>query len=123
MNNLGVVRFLQNDLDSAETLYQSALAVQPEYPEALSNLGTIRRLKGDLDGAISLLPKGFGLAPGLSRSSEQSRQCLRDARRLDEAVVTYEEGREPKTRGCRLSHQSVDGPAGFGALRRRMARI
>jgi hypothetical protein len=91
MNNLGVVRFLSNDLDGAQALYEAALAVQPDFPEVLSNLATIRRSKGDFGTAIFCCQKALALRGDYPEAFNNLGNALRDAMRLDEAVVAYEQ--------------------------------
>jgi Flp pilus assembly protein TadD len=91
INNLGVIHFLQNDLDGAEALYQEALTIQPAFPDALCNLGAILGLKGDLDGAILNFQKALALRPDYPVVLNNLGNALKDAKRFEEAIATYKD--------------------------------
>jgi Flp pilus assembly protein TadD len=91
INNLGVIHFLQNNLDTAEALYRAALTIHPEFSEALSNLGGILRLKGDLDGAILNCQKALGFRQDYPDALNNLGNALKDARHFEEAIVAYKE--------------------------------
>ena len=51
---LGELEFGSGNTDVAETHYQNALKVFPNYPHAITSLARLRVARGDLSGAISL---------------------------------------------------------------------
>ena len=51
MNNLGYALLLTGRDQEARALYEKALALQPDFPEALNNLGLLAGRAGDLDDA------------------------------------------------------------------------
>ena len=46
LNNLGSVLFIQNEFDAAEKNYERAVAMNPNYADALINLGNIKLVRG-----------------------------------------------------------------------------
>ena len=66
---------------SARELYEKALTLQPEFPEALNNLGIFYGSQRDLGSRPDVLSAGGETAPRVWRSREQSRPGSRGAGR------------------------------------------
>ena len=54
-SDLGMVYFIQKDLEAAETSYTSALTAKPDHVAALVNLGRVRIARKNNEGAIEPL--------------------------------------------------------------------
>jgi Tetratricopeptide repeat/Cytochrome c554 and c-prime len=63
---LGYEDQVHGDLSGARTLYQDALAVDPNSIDAATNLGVIQAQSGNLPEAVKLLQSAFNRAPGRS---------------------------------------------------------
>jgi tetratricopeptide (TPR) repeat protein len=61
--DLGMVYFLQKDLDAAENSYQSAIAAKPDHVSALVSLGRVRIAKKNNEGAIEPLEAALKADP------------------------------------------------------------
>jgi protein O-GlcNAc transferase len=65
-NNLGNVRKAQGKLDEAMRSYLEALALQPDYADALCNLASVFQARGRLDKAASCYRRALSVAPDLA---------------------------------------------------------
>ena len=122
MNNLGFALFQTGDAAQARELYEKALALQPEFPEALNNLGIFYGTAARSRSRARLLSAGGQPARHLRRSRQQSRARARRARRdrqghrgaaaaasgepgvrdgLRDAVPHLSQGRPAARRACR----------------------
>src|SRR6202044_678450 len=63
LNNQGLERYKKGKVDEAIDLFRQALAVNPDFPEALSNLGLALDSKGKDDEAISDFDKALAMRP------------------------------------------------------------
>ena len=61
--DLGMVYFLQKDLDAAENSYQSAIAAKPDHVSALVSLGRVRIAKKNNEGAVEPLEAALKADP------------------------------------------------------------
>jgi tetratricopeptide (TPR) repeat protein len=61
---LGMAFAQQGKNDDAITSYQKAVALQPDFVEALINLGNLQNMAGKLDAAIACYEKALTLLPG-----------------------------------------------------------
>jgi cytochrome c-type biogenesis protein CcmH/NrfG len=61
--DLGMVYFLQKDLDNAEKSYLSALEAKPEHFNALLNLGRVRLARKNNEGAVEVLEAAVRVDP------------------------------------------------------------
>src|SRR5271168_5013554 len=64
LNNRGLQLFQKGKLDDAIALYRQALAIQPDFPEALDNLGLALDAKGNDPEALADFDKALKLKPG-----------------------------------------------------------
>ena len=62
-SDLGMVYFLQKDLDAAENSYQSAIAAKPDHVTALVSLGRVRLAKKNNEGAVESLEAALKADP------------------------------------------------------------
>lgn len=60
---LGMVYFIQKDLDAAEKSYAGALAAKPDHVPALVSLGRLRLARKNNEGAIEVLEEALKLDP------------------------------------------------------------
>jgi tetratricopeptide (TPR) repeat protein len=56
-----------NQLDKSADLYRSALALRPDFPEALSNLGHVLQTLGRGDEALTCWVSALEKKPELAR--------------------------------------------------------
>jgi cytochrome c-type biogenesis protein CcmH/NrfG len=61
--NLGMVYFIQKDLEQAETSYASAIQAKPDHVAALVNLGRVRLARKNNEGAIEPLEAALKADP------------------------------------------------------------
>lgn len=61
--DLGMVYFLQKDLDASEKAYLAAIAGKPDHLPALINLGRVRLAKKNNEGAIETLEQAVKVDP------------------------------------------------------------
>ena len=59
----GQAEAVNRRLDEAEAYCRSALALKPDYPDALSSLAAVLRARADLDGAENCCRKALALDP------------------------------------------------------------
>ncbi|PYS71343.1 MAG: hypothetical protein DMF69_10665 [Acidobacteria bacterium] len=62
-SDLGMVYFLQKDLDAAENSYQGAITAKPDHVSALVSLGRVRIAKKNNEGAIEPLEAALKADP------------------------------------------------------------
>ncbi|WP_250397870.1 tetratricopeptide repeat protein [Synechococcus sp. MU1651] len=89
----------QGELDQAEVIYRSVLAVDANNFYALNFCGCICREKKSFDEAIDLLSKAIFLQPGNPDAAYNLGNVFKDAERWDEAIPCYE-----KTLGLRAEY-------------------
>ena len=75
--------------DVAVDLITKALAIKPDFAEALSNLSNAFRELGRLDEAVSHCHKAIDLKPDFSMAHNNLGAALQTLGKLDEAVVSY----------------------------------
>ncbi|MBM4329738.1 MAG: glycosyltransferase [Deltaproteobacteria bacterium] len=63
LNLKGILTYKKRDKDSAEDLFQKAIAADPSYGEPYTNLGVIKWAAGLKEEALQFLEKGFILSP------------------------------------------------------------
>ena len=71
-NNLGLALQEQGDLTATITSYNTALKLNPNYPEAHYNLGNALQEQGDLTAAIAYYNTALKLKPTTQSSLELS---------------------------------------------------
>jgi tetratricopeptide (TPR) repeat protein len=62
--DLGMVYFIQKDLEAAENSYASAINVKPDHVPALVNLGRARLARKNNEGAVEALEAALKAKPG-----------------------------------------------------------
>jgi predicted ATPase/DNA-binding SARP family transcriptional activator len=121
LTNLGLIAFVERQLEQAATLFESALAAFAEAGEAahgpIAHLGRVRALQGDFDGAETLLGRSLEAArerrdleqiititASLARlsllrdSADESVTRIRDVLRMAEPI-----GYKDEIAGCALT--------------------
>jgi tetratricopeptide (TPR) repeat protein len=83
--NLGRLAEERGDFAGAASLYQEALAANPELFLAAMNLGTLAARRSDYGGALGWYGKAVQMAPGSDDAWSNLGGALLAARRLDEA--------------------------------------
>ncbi len=82
---LGYEEQIHGDIRGAQTLYQRALALDPDLIDAAGNLGVIEAQSGNFPLATKLLKGAFERAPGSSGAGMNLARVFCMAGRLDEA--------------------------------------
>lgn len=62
-SNLGQQLFVRGDFDRAAKCFEQALAVDPEWADALINLGTVLVRRGEIEKGLALQEKAVALKP------------------------------------------------------------
>lgn len=88
-NALGEVLHAR-DPAGAEAAILAALAVKPDYAEALDNLGALEVLRGDLAAALAKFDQALAIKPGLMRALAHKTTALFLAGRLPEAWALHQ---------------------------------
>lgn len=76
-------------LDEAEKLYRSVLAVTPDHPDATALLGLVRGAKGAIDEAVDLIEKAIKRDQKSALFKLHLGNVLMSAKRFSEAVVAF----------------------------------
>lgn len=88
-NNLGMIYLERGDLDRAGASFRRAIALKPDYYEALANLGTVLIQTGDLDEARQHNDVALRVSPGyLPALVNRGAFLVRDGK-LDDAMRTF----------------------------------
>src|SRR4029079_18474050 len=66
------------DISGAVAAYRRALAVDPNYADALNNLGVIYRAQGQSSQAIDILRRATSLKPDLAEAQKNLRTAYND---------------------------------------------
>ncbi len=85
-NNLAVVLAASGDLNQAFDQCQQALALKPNYPEALANLGMLLEKTGDASAAIKPLEQSLALQPDVAKAQYTLAIALIELNRPPEAL-------------------------------------
>ncbi len=88
-NNLGNSLFAQKRNAEARTAYESALAVNPDFPDANSNLGNLLVETKDLDAAVRHLKRATEVQPKNPKFHFNLGVALAEQRKYDEALLAY----------------------------------
>ncbi len=90
VNNLGTVLLWSLDRkDEAENHYRKALALKPDYADAMVNLGNAMRDKGDVTEAAECFRRALALEPGSAAAHNNLGQALWNLGKRDEAMACY----------------------------------
>jgi len=90
LNNLGVERLRDDDLEETERHLEAAVALSPTLAAAYANLGVARRRAGDEQGALDAYFAGLAIAPNHARLLNNLTSLYR--------VRAIEEGAKPDER-------------------------
>ena len=77
-NNYGAVQKALGDQAGALAAYRCALALDPNYADALSNLGVIYLAQGEAQRAIEILRRAVALKPELTEAQLNLRNAYKD---------------------------------------------
>ncbi|MEY3289742.1 MAG: hypothetical protein RLZZ419_1984, partial [Pseudomonadota bacterium] len=77
-------------LDAAETQYKKLLNFLPSNTALLTNLGTIALQKGMLEDAVKIIGKSLQINPNQPIALSNRGLALKDLKRLDEALASYD---------------------------------
>jgi tetratricopeptide (TPR) repeat protein len=89
-NDLGLQREEAGDLDSAAVLYQKALSLKAEYPDAHLNMGNIYLARGDTAKAIAALLQAIRLRPAYDLAYHNLGLVYEQNDRLSDARGSFE---------------------------------
>lgn len=76
--------------DEAIAQYQRALALHPDYPEALNYFGAALGKRGEPEAALPMFRRAVELAPNLPHARANLATALAQSGRLEEAIVEYQ---------------------------------
>ena len=93
-HNLGVIGFMENNLDSAIKNYLSAIELNPEYSEAYFNLGGAYYKQGLLKKAEEVFLKAIELQPEYGRAHYSLGFVYLDQKKYDLARAHAEKAAE-----------------------------
>ena len=77
-------------LDLAEIQYKKLLIYLPTNVSLLTMLGTIALQRGRLEDAVRIIGKSLQIDPNQTDALNNRGNALRDLKRLDEALVSYD---------------------------------
>ena len=81
---------LQGDYDDAEQHFAQALALQPDYAEALIGKAVLYELRGELDKASSLVDELLGKYPGNAELAVAYARLAPASDKTDDAIQHLE---------------------------------
>jgi tetratricopeptide (TPR) repeat protein len=111
----GVVHQVANNFPTALQAYEQALALRPDYLDALNNLGVLHVAMGRPDAAFAVRGQVLRLAPNSAMAHCNYANSLVDFDRLDEAAEYY-------GRALQLQPDFVDALCGLGSALVRCGR-
>lgn len=79
----------REQLDGAIACYQTALQINPNYPEVYLNLGVIRRKQGNIDAAVTCYRQAIALNPHFALAYFSLGNALMQQKQLDGAIAAY----------------------------------
>jgi tetratricopeptide (TPR) repeat protein len=88
--NLANTQYQLNKLDSARKTAEKAVETDPGNPDALCQLGAILVARGSNKAAVEILDKCLGINPKLAEAYSNRGNALKELKRLDEALASYE---------------------------------
>jgi FkbM family methyltransferase len=87
--SLGLLYYAQGRLQSALDAYDDALAVRPDYVDALINRGAVLLTLGRPAEAVSLYRQAIALSPGNAMALGNLGKALQDLGQVSEAIEAY----------------------------------
>ena len=94
--SLGDYAYGQGRLDDAIVQYEEALAINPDYGEALNNLGVVLFARGDLEGAIAKYRKAVEVRPDFAEARNSLGAALFARGDQPGAIAQYRQALELK---------------------------
>ena len=88
-NTLGNVLKAGSQLDEAVTCYRQALALKPDFVEALFNLGSVLQQQRQLEEAIACYQQALAIKPSYAEVHNDLGIALMALGKLDEAVASF----------------------------------
>ena len=88
-NREGIAHHQSARLNEAEECYRQALAIKPDFPEALNNLGIVLRARGRLEESARSYRSALTLRPNYAQAYNNLGNVLREMNRLEEAKASY----------------------------------
>lgn len=89
-NNLGNALARAGKLEEAVSAYEEALAVKPDYADAINNLGIVYGRSGDVNGAIAQYKKVLTRAPDYYRAHYNLANAFSEKGLIEAAITEYE---------------------------------
>ena len=96
-NLQGACFYAQEQYDIAITSYQKAIALNPEFAEALNGLGLTQSSLGENNTAIISLKKAIALKPHYPEAFNNLGNCYSDLNNTEEAILNYKKALSIKT--------------------------
>lgn len=90
-SNLGNALEALGELERAARSYREALALSPDFADALVNMASLHARRGERDEAIACYRRGLALQPNQPAAHSNLGNLLRDAGRREEAAAAYRE--------------------------------
>ena len=87
--NLGAVCIMQDKNQEAVTFLKEALAIKPDFADALANLGIAFKNHGDPDAAVASCRQVLDLKPNDPKALTNLGDALKEQGDLDAAVASY----------------------------------
>jgi Flp pilus assembly protein TadD len=88
-SNLGNALEALGELERALQSYREALALYPDFADALVNIASLHARRGERDEAIACYRRGLALQPNQPGAHSNLGNLLRDAGRREEAAAAY----------------------------------
>ena len=105
----GLALHQQGRLAQAQESYQQALQLQPEHFDALNLLGVIAAQTGNFSRAVELIDKAIKINPDSEAAHCNRGNVLKELKRWDEALESYEQAirlKDRKSTRLNSSHMS-----------------
>jgi Tfp pilus assembly protein PilF len=87
--NLGLFLSHMGKIEEAIRHYKSALAIKPDYSEALNNLGVTCGKKGDFESAVQHLKEAIRIQPDYEKAHHNLGIVLGHQKKIDEAIIHF----------------------------------
>ena len=94
--NLGAICTMQGRNQEAITFLREALAIQPDFPDALGNLGIALKNQGDPDAAVASYRQALDLKPNYPEALNALGVALWEQDNLEAAIASYRKALELK---------------------------
>ena len=91
-------------LDLAETKYKKLLNFLPNNIDLLTSLGTIFLQKGEFEEGLKIINRSLLINPNQSAAHNNCGNALKELKRFDEALTSYDRAIELKPNDLSLIH-------------------